>query len=488
MSDQLIEAVPQILDSKLTRSYRIIRNVLADQEAELDHKIFFNQSLRDYRADKKMFAIEKRKLLTGFVQYLAKELLIEPRPTFAALFKKKFEALKRVLKDQQKIGEEHVTIYKEYCVHLDKYYSALIEAQEVEVQATQKGDQTVIPTDKILRYAKYPPPKEKPLPAAPIVTSNVHLDQHIAKTAITKKTIGKKEKAVKKKILPLESSIGNSSIHSFTTEQYFEDLEPTTGLSSPVLKRIIPKKALSVISDSEDKVEPLDPTIPISNHFTQIPNDEPNKPEGPIKVLKTPKETIKHPGSLGIIREPLSWDKDQAPSEMESKSESEDEIPEAEIIRILIKKEVKIHAKYLKATSNDNKKIILDQAQQNQLVLQKLIPNKEIESYVNGWNPWIKKKKVFPAPPKNKKRPKSDKRNQPCQSGSNRPDQTHSNYNRDQTRSTNSRNQTRSKTGRSQGRSNNIPRQTHSNHQGNNKRHRKESKDLEDEVRWAKVH
>ncbi|KAI9619431.1 hypothetical protein H4Q26_014193, partial [Puccinia striiformis f. sp. tritici PST-130] len=32
---------------------RIIKNVLADQEAELDHKIFFNQSLRDYRSDKR---------------------------------------------------------------------------------------------------------------------------------------------------------------------------------------------------------------------------------------------------------------------------------------------------------------------------------------------------------------------------------------------------------------------------------------------------
>ncbi|KAI7940919.1 hypothetical protein MJO28_013204 [Puccinia striiformis f. sp. tritici] len=98
---------------------------------------------------------------------------------------------------------------------------------------------------------------------------------------------------------------------------------------------------------------------------------------------------------------------------------------------------------------------------------------------VSGWNPWIKKKKLFPAPPKNKKRLKSNKRNQPRQSGSNRPDRTHSNYNRDQTSSTNSRNQTRSNTSRSQGRLNNNPRQTHSNHQGNNKCHREESKDSE---------
>ncbi|KNE95690.1 hypothetical protein PSTG_11054 [Puccinia striiformis f. sp. tritici PST-78] len=173
----------------------------------------------------------------------------------------------------------------------------------------------------------------------------------------------------------------------------------------------------------------------------RILNDEPSKPEEPIKTLKG---TIKPPGSLGTIREPRLSDKSQASSKIKSKtkSESRDKIPEAEIIRILIKKQVKIHAKYLKAISNDDKKTILDQAQQNQLVLQKLIPNKEIESYVNGWNPWIKKKKVFPAPRKNKKRPKYNKRNQPHQSGSNHPDRTHSNYNQDQTRSTNSRNQT----------------------------------------------
>ncbi|KAI9613724.1 hypothetical protein KEM48_003671, partial [Puccinia striiformis f. sp. tritici PST-130] len=111
--------------------------------------------------------------------------------------------------------------------------------------------------------------------------------------------------------------------------------------------------------------------------------------------------------------------------------------------------------------------------------------NRELRERVE---PLGEKKKVFPAPPKNKKRPKSAKRNQPRQSGSNRPDRTHSNYNRDPTRSTNSRNRNHSNTSRDQGRPNNNPRQTHSNHQGNNKRHREESEDLEDEVRWRKVH
>ncbi|KAI9607111.1 hypothetical protein H4Q26_005625 [Puccinia striiformis f. sp. tritici PST-130] len=216
--------------------------------------------------------------------------------------------------------------------------------------------------------------------------------------------------------------------------------------------------------------------IPSLNPSTLIPNEELNKPNEPIKTLK---EVVKPPRSLVTIRKPLSLDKSLASSELESESESKDEIQEAEVIRLLIKKHVKIHANYLKATSDVDKKAVLDQAQQSQLILQKMIPNKEIESYVNGWNPWIEKKKIFPAPIKSKKRPKSDKRNQPRQSGSSRPDQP---------RSSNRQNQARSNIGRGQGHSNSNQRQTHSNNQGSNKRPREESEDLEDEVRWAKVH
>ncbi|KAI7944866.1 hypothetical protein MJO28_010561 [Puccinia striiformis f. sp. tritici] len=494
----------------------IIKNVLADQEAELDNKISFNQSLREYRKVKKMEAIARRDSIYEFMIHLTSELLNDPRPTLhsqdfdAVYFKKKFEKLEKTLAND-KSNPLHKENLATFNIRFERYQEALVHAQEIEVQATQTKDKTVIPTTKVLKIETRPAPIEKPIPK---VTGNIHLDKHLAKTTITKKQVSKTvDKPIKKKLLPLESTLGNSPISSFTTEPYFEDLEPTTSLpspflkkialkkevpvtsdseseldienfkkptnqpSSPVLKKIASRKALLTLSDSEDEIDE-DPITPILNPSTLIRKDEQSKLDDPIKVLKTPKETSKHPGSLGIIREPLSSDKSRASSEMES--ESEDEIPEAEIIRILIKKQVKIHAKYLKATSNEDKKVILDQAQQNQLVLQKLIPNKEIESYVNGWNPWVEKKKVFPAPPKNKKRPK--KRNQPRQSGSNRPDRTHSNYNRDPTRSTNSRNRTHSNSNRSQGRSNNNPRQTHSNHQGNNKRHREESEDLEDEV------
>ncbi|KNE89097.1 hypothetical protein PSTG_17446 [Puccinia striiformis f. sp. tritici PST-78] len=422
--------------------------------------------------------------------HVTNELINDPRPTLhskdfdAVTFKKRFEALEKALNSDRLNSPQEKNNAATFNARFEEYKAALIQAQEVEVQATQKGDKTIIPTSKILKLETRREPLNVTIPQ---VTGNIHLDKHLARTSVIDKPVNKKDKATKKKLLPLDSSIGDLSISSFTTEPYFKDLEPTLNLPNLVLKKITPKRALPVISDSESEADisidhPSSPVlekiarkpelpilsdsedeldeglvIPTLNPSTLIQNGEPSKLDEPIKVLKTPKGTTKHPGSLGIIREPLSSDK------------------------------IKIHARYLKAISNEDKKTILDQAQQNQLILQKLIPNKEIESYVNGWNPWVEKKKVFPAPPKNKKRPKSDKRNQPRQSGSNRLDRTHSNYNRDQTRLTNSRNQTHSNTSRSQGRSNNNPRQTHSNHQGN-KRHREESEDLEDEVRWRKVH
>ncbi|KAI9610731.1 hypothetical protein KEM48_004796, partial [Puccinia striiformis f. sp. tritici PST-130] len=498
-------------------------NVLADQEAELDHKIFLNQSLREYRKDKKMEAIARRDSIYEFMIHLTSELLKDPRPTLhsrdfdAALFKRKFEKLEKILSND-KNNPLYTQNLATFNIRFERYQEALIQAQEIEVQATQTKDKTVIPTTKVLKIEHQSAPIDKLPSPIPEVTGNFHLDKHLAKTLITDKPANKKEKITKKKTLPLESTLGDSSISLFTTEPYFEDLEPTTRLpspflkkitlkkelpvitdseneedqesidrsSSPVLEKIARKKALPVLSDSEDEIN-KDQAIPTLNPSTLTPKSEPNKPDEPMKFPKPWKGTIKPPKSLGIIRKPRSSNVSQTSNETESEteSESEDEIQEAEIIKILIKKHVKIHASYLKAIVDEDMKRILDQAQQSQLILQKLIPNKEIESYVSGWNPWIEKKKVFPAPPKNKKRPKSNKRHQPRQSGSNRPDQSHSN-NRSQARSNNTRNQARSDARGNQDRSNNNQRQGHSNNRSSNKRPHDESEDCEDAVRWAK--
>ncbi|KAI9602006.1 hypothetical protein KEM48_001296 [Puccinia striiformis f. sp. tritici PST-130] len=55
-----------------------------------------------------------------------------------------------------------------------------------------------------------------------------------------------------------QSTVGNHSIGSFTTEPYFEVLEPTNTLSSPIFKKIVPKRALPVITDSESDIDITD--------------------------------------------------------------------------------------------------------------------------------------------------------------------------------------------------------------------------------------
>ncbi|KAI9609149.1 hypothetical protein KEM48_002977 [Puccinia striiformis f. sp. tritici PST-130] len=86
-------------------------------------------------------------------------------------------------------------------------------------------------------------------------------------------------------------NIRDLSISSFTTEPYFEDLEPTTNLPSPALKKITRKPALPILSDSQDDLD-----------------EGPQNPEG----------TEQTPRILGDYPRTLSSDESQASSEMES--------------------------------------------------------------------------------------------------------------------------------------------------------------------------
>ncbi|KAI7941694.1 hypothetical protein MJO29_013768 [Puccinia striiformis f. sp. tritici] len=249
----------------------IIRNVLADKEAELDHRIFFNQSLRDYRSDKRMQTITRRDLLFKFMVHVTNELIKDPRPTLhskdfdAVTFKKRFEALEKALNNDQLNSPQEKKNATVFNARFEEYKAALIQAQEVEVQATQKGDKTIIPTSKILKLETRREPLDLTIPQ---VTGNVHLDKHLAQTPIIEKPVDKKKAT--KKILPLDSSIGDLSISSFTTEPFFEDLEPT-------LKKITPKRTLPVISDSESEA-----SIPIDLPSSPVLEKIACKPELPI--------------------------------------------------------------------------------------------------------------------------------------------------------------------------------------------------------------
>ncbi|KNE92133.1 hypothetical protein PSTG_14467 [Puccinia striiformis f. sp. tritici PST-78] len=264
----------------------IIKNILANQEAKLGQKIFFNQSLREYRTVKKS---------TG--SYRLSRIYLRVYDTSHLGLKKNLAN-----NTGNPLHKQNLATFN---VRFDNYKEALIKAQEIEVQATQVGDKTVILTSKILKIESRPVPTDQLNLPIPEVTGNVHLDKHLAKTLITNKPVNKKEKATKKEILPLDSPFGDSTISSFTTEPYFEDLEPTDNLSSPVLKKIARKPALPILLDSEEELD-KDPVIPILNPSTLIPNDEPSKLDKPIKFLKTLKGTIKPPWILGdYLRTPF---------------------------------------------------------------------------------------------------------------------------------------------------------------------------------------
>ncbi|KAI9603784.1 hypothetical protein H4Q26_003387, partial [Puccinia striiformis f. sp. tritici PST-130] len=73
------------------------------------------------------------------------------------------------------------------------------------------------------------------------------------------------------------------------------------------------------------------------------------------------------PQSVAITPEPLS---------------DEEEAPDEELIKTLVKKHIKIYKTYLATSLKNDMKILLDQAQQSQKILHKLIGNSEVESYV----------------------------------------------------------------------------------------------------------
>ncbi|KAI9629078.1 hypothetical protein KEM48_011148 [Puccinia striiformis f. sp. tritici PST-130] len=324
---------------------RIIKNVLADREAELDHRIFFNQSLRDYRSDKRMQTITRRDLLFKFMVHVTNELIKDPRPTLhskdfdTVTFKKRFKALEKALNNDRLNSPQEKKNAAVFNARFEEYKAALIQAQEVEVQATQKGDKTIIPTSKILKLETRREPLDLTIPQ---VTGNT-LRLATSPSPLSRPNPSSKiwsqpsRESLRKRALPVisdsESEAGISIDHP-SSPILEESLVNLSYLSYRIPKTNLTRFTMSTRSNNPN-LEPLHPDP--ERRAKQARRTD----QGP----QTPKGTTKHPGSLGIIREPLSSDESQASSEMESESESEDEIPEAEIIRILIKKQVKIHAR-----------------------------------------------------------------------------------------------------------------------------------------------
>jgi hypothetical protein len=105
--------------------------------------------------------------------------------------------------------------------------------------------------------------------------------------------------------------------------------------------------------------------------------------------------------------------------EIEVLSQSTDiqELSKPEKIKVLVRQHVALWKKCKEASLAEDltplRQLFTD-AQESQKVLQKLISNKEIEGYVQGWNPWTEKRLQFtPAEKysgKAKRETQSDKR------------------------------------------------------------------------------
>jgi len=65
-----------------------------------------------------------------------------------------------------------------------------------------------------------------------------------------------------------------------------------------------------------------------------------------------------------------------------------------------------VEAQNLGAT--EEVRTLLSLVQESQKALQELIPRKEVENYVKGWNPWKVKRQLFSAPRVEKKRGKKE--------------------------------------------------------------------------------
>ncbi|KAI9605229.1 hypothetical protein H4Q26_003207 [Puccinia striiformis f. sp. tritici PST-130] len=388
--------------------------------------------------------------------YLTSELLKDPRPTLhsrdfdATLFKKKFGKLEKILSN-----DKHNPLYTQnlatFNIRFERYQEALVQAQEIEVQATQTRDKTVIPTTKSLKIESRTAQTENIALPAPEVTGNIHLDNYLAKKSITEKPIDKKENATKKKLLPLDSSIGDLSISSFTTEPYFEDLEPTTNLPSPALKKITRKPALPILSDSQDDLDE-DLATPILNPSTPIPKDEQNNSEDPIKP----------PARWRAIRERgRDSGSGNHPDPHQKAGEDPRQVPEGNLER---RQEIN-----LGSGSTEPARPPETHPEQG---------NRELRERVE---PLDRKEEGFPSSSQKQKEAKirqeessTTKRQQSPRSNSlelqprpnpleQQPQPKPREYSRNQSRL-----------------NNNNPQQAHSNNRENNKRHREESEDLED--------
>ncbi|KAI9604581.1 hypothetical protein KEM48_002472 [Puccinia striiformis f. sp. tritici PST-130] len=367
-------------------------------------------------------------------------------------YQRKAEWLLSELKKNRANGAEEESQYLAFVQLYGDYKEELVKARKlVNTPAPETDPGTVTPkkVEKVpAKNSKLPPlldelenginplhphtarssaKKAKPTVSPALEsTGNVLLDAHIAKKAANEL----------KNIVPLD-------ISDTSTEKLSIALKKTPkGTSTPIpaknTAKTTPKAKLPVIEDSEDEL--MDNGKPSQSRNTSANktnvSTRSNRPELHPR-LDNPEPRARKGGRptnqlTPIVSLPKKDQEEAAPRSVETTPEpqsDEEEAPDEELIKTLVKKHVKIYRTYLTTTSKKDKKDLLDRAQESQKILHKLIGNQAVQAYVKGWNPWDEKKKEFPAPPKNKskKRPRTQSSSGP----SNLPFKRHQGLNAD---------------------------------------------------------
>ncbi|KAH9447218.1 hypothetical protein Pst134EA_029253 [Puccinia striiformis f. sp. tritici] len=452
------------LESSEEQLDRIVARFQLEQENELEHQIFLNRFLREFQAHKKLIKMEEVKESYRIVEKAIAALLAEIRsnPNHVNFlnfrpdaYQRKAEWLLSELKKNRANGAKEESQYLAFVQLYGDYKEELVKARKlVNTPAPEIDPGTVtpkklekVPAKNTCSSAKKAKPTVCPTLES---TGNVLLDAHIAKKAANEL----------KNIVPLDisdTSTVESTDSSFTTKPFeLNDLFPENlkeklsialkktpkGTSTPIPAKITtkttPKAKLPVIEDSEDELmdngKPSQSRNPSANK-TNV-STRSNRPELHPR-LDNPEPRVRKGGRPSnqltpIVNLPKEGSRGSSPSicgDYPEPQSDEEEAPDKELIKTLVKKHVKIYRTYLTTTSKKDKKDLLDRAQESQKILHKLIGNQAVQAYVKGWNPWDEKKKEFPAPPKNrsKKRPRTQSSSGP----SNLPFKRHQGLNAD---------------------------------------------------------
>ncbi|KAI9607788.1 hypothetical protein H4Q26_005233 [Puccinia striiformis f. sp. tritici PST-130] len=407
---------PQIkipLVSSKDRLNKIVARFQLEQENKLEHRIFLNHFLREFRAHKK--AIKKSD------SHSSSQNTIEPQPRqFLELqtrrLSTKAEWLLSELKKNRANGAKEESQYLAFVQLYGDYKEELVKARKLVNTPSPETDPGTVTPEKIEKV----PAKIKTKPTvSPTLESTGHvlLDTHIAKKAANELT----------NIVPLDisdTSTVKSTDSSFTTKPFeLTDLFPeslkekiSVALNSTpkaVATKATPKSKLPVIEDSDDKLmDNGKPSQPCNNSANKTNvSTRSNRPKLHPRAPSPERRSTHQPTYSDCWPSQKKDQERAAPQSVETTPEpqsDEEEAPDEELIKTLVKKHVKIYRTYLTTTSKKDKKDLLDRAQESQKILHKLISNQAVQAYVKGWNPWDEKKKNFQLRPRTKQEASSN--------------------------------------------------------------------------------